>query len=105
MSDKPYLIAADFLLTASKISMEEAMLKRLADASNRRKQIVDLLEAWAERRAEALLLEWFLSHGKELMATLTLSSRVAGTLPELPERIGPLSPEEFRASLKCLVDS
>lgn len=105
MSEKPDLIAADFLLTASTVSMEEAMLRRLADVSNRRKQIVELLEAWAEGRAEALLLEWFLKHKKELMATLTLSPSVGGQLPALPAKTGTLSPEEFRESLKCLVES
>lgn len=105
MSDKLDLMATDFLVTASNVSMEEALLRRLADASNRRKQIVELLESWAEGQAEALLLEWFLKHKKELMATLTISPSVAERLPALPARTGTLSPEEFRESLKCLVES
>lgn len=99
-------IAMDFLLSASKTSLEEAMLNRLADVSNRRKQLVELLDEWAERRAETLLLEWFLSHGNELMATVTSTPRVTETIPLLlsaqPRRI---SATELREKLARLLES
>jgi hypothetical protein len=99
------MVPLDFLLTASKKSLEDAMLNRFSESSNRRKQILELLDSWAERRAESLLLTWFLNHGNELMATITLPPRVTEVIPLLRARAGPLSAEEFRDSLRSLVES
>lgn len=106
MPKNPELIPLDFLLNASKMSLEDAMLNRLADASNRSKQIVELLETWAERKAEVLLLQWFLSHGNELMATVTLTpTLLTEGKTYRSDKSAPLSAEEFRERLRSLVES
>jgi hypothetical protein len=106
MADDSQLIAFDFLLTASKISLEDAMLRRHADVSNRRKQLVELLDKWAESHAELLLLEWFLTHGNNLMAAVTQSPRLTELAPLcLPEKPGPISSSELRERLISLLDS
>lgn len=106
MADDSELIAFDFLLSASKISLEDAMLRRNADVSNRRKQLVELLDKWAETRAELLLLEWFLAHGNKLMAAVTQSPRVTELAPLLlPAKPGPISATELREGLVRLLNS
>lgn len=99
-------IAFEFLLHGSKMSLQDAKLSRLADVSNRRKQIVELLDEWAERRAEALLFEWFLTHGNELMAAVTMPSTITTIEPmRLPSAPGPISALELRERLQCLLNS
>lgn len=105
MAPESKQIAFDFLLTGSKMSLEDAKLARLADVSNRRKQIVELLDEWAERRAEFLLLEWFLLHGNELMAAITAPPITALAPLLLPAKPGPMSGEEFREKLGRLLES
>jgi len=91
VSDKVEIMPVEFLLTASKKSIEDAMLNRFSDSANRRKQLLELMDLWAERRAETMLLVWFLNHGDELMGTITLSPRVTEVVPLLRTRAGPLS--------------
>lgn len=105
MSEKMELMAVDFLLNASKRTIEDAMLNRCADSANRRKQILEMMDSWAERQAEQMLLTWFLDHGSELAATITLPPLVTESKPVLRVRTGPLSAEEFREVLQSLVDS
>lgn len=83
-------IALEYLLTGSETSLQNAMLARLADAKNRRKEIIELLDKWVEKEAEAMLLQWFLEHGEALAGSLVR--------PELMR-------EDFRESLKSLLKS
>jgi hypothetical protein len=99
MAEDSGLIAFEYLLNGSERSMQNVLLSRLADARNRQKDLVELLEKWAERRAEALLLEWFLKHGDALMAAVASSSKVT-EIKRLPD-----SPEEFRETLRNLLES
>ncbi|HXT74631.1 MAG TPA: hypothetical protein VN785_12330 [Candidatus Angelobacter sp.] len=66
--DSKHLI--DFLLTGSRSSTKNAFLMHLSEESNKRKQIVELLEAWAEERAQLIALEFFLAHGEEITSRL-----------------------------------
>lgn len=102
----PNSVSVDFLLNGSKLSMEEAMLRRLADASCRRKQLLELLDLLVECQAEVLLLEWFMEHGNALMGSVTASATVTQMeLPELPEKPSPMSATELRANLERLLES
>ncbi len=57
MAEDSGLIAFEYLLSGSQRSLENVMLNRLAEARNRQKELLELLDKWAERRAEAMLLE------------------------------------------------
>jgi hypothetical protein len=109
MADDPKLIAFEYLLGASKCSLQNAMLHRLADAQNRRKELFELLDAWAEKRAEAMLLSWFLERGEELagsLGSMTRSPRVTEIQRLVPaEKPGPQKSLDFRETLRSLVES
>jgi hypothetical protein len=96
----------EYLLYGSQVALENVVIDRLGDAANRRKELIELMDSWAEKRAEALLVEWFLKHGPELMALVTRSE----TITELqrlaePEKPGPQRLEDFRESLRNLLES
>ena len=91
--DETDLIALQFLITASKHSIENTMLNRMAESQNLRKDIQKLIEDWIDRRAEARLLEWFMEHGDELSAGLNA-----------PE-VQPVTSKELRDSLRRLLNS
>jgi hypothetical protein len=104
MADDALLL--EYLLGCSETSMQNVLLNKLNDARNRQKELTELLERWAEVRAEALLFEWFGKHGPELMARVTRTQ----TITELqrlaePEKPGPQRLEDFRESLKNLLES
>ena len=102
MNEKPELIALEFLLGGSETSLENVLLNRLADVRNRRKEIIELLDSWAERQAEAMVLEWFLKHGAELVGSVTRTV----TVTELQRLSDPAeTSEDFRESLRKLVKS
>ncbi len=99
MADDSGLITFEYLLGGSQRSLENVMLNRLADARNRQKELIELLDKWAERRAEAMLLEWFLKHGDALMAAVAKSPKVT-EIERLPDSL-----EEFRETLRNLLKS
>lgn len=106
MADDSKLIAFEYLIGGSKTSLENAWLNRLADARNRRREILQFLDQWAEREAEALLLEWFLKHGEELMGSLTRSPKVTEiTRLRAAEKPEPITAGELRETLKTLLNS
>lgn len=106
MADEIELVSLEYLLGGSKTSLENAMLNRLADERNRRKELVELFEKWAERRAQAMLLRWFLEHGNELMGSVTRSATVT-EIKRLPaeKKPSPISAGDFRETLRTLVNS
>ncbi len=67
----------EFLLTGSRSNLKGAFLARLGEESNKRKEIVELLEAWAEARAQLIALEFFLAHGEEITSRLDREERPA----------------------------
>ena len=92
----------EYLLSVSKVGMENMLLDRMADAQNRRKEIMELLDKWAERRAEALLIEWFDKHGAELVGSVTRTV----TITELQRLSGSEeTAEDFRETLRNLLKS
>jgi hypothetical protein len=50
----------EFLLSASKNSLQSYELSRLAHASNLRKEIAALIDQWMEENAAAMLARWLL---------------------------------------------
>lgn len=50
----------DFLLTASRISLQSYELSRLSHAANLRKEIGNLLDQWLDENACAMLARWLL---------------------------------------------
>jgi hypothetical protein len=50
----------EFLLSASRNSLQSFELSRLAHASNLRKEIVALLDQWLEENAAAMLARWLM---------------------------------------------
>lgn len=105
MADNPELLPCEYLLGGSKTSLENAVLVRLADERNRRKELLELLEKWAERRAEAMLLRWFLDHGDELVGSLTGSPITEIKRMPAGEKPGPISATAFRETLRNLLNS
>src|SRR5450755_4890357 len=50
----------DFLLSASRISLQSFELSRLSHAANIRKEIFQLLDVWLEESSAAMLARWLL---------------------------------------------
>jgi hypothetical protein len=50
----------EFLLSASRNSLQSYELSRLSHASNLRKEITQLLDSWLEENAAALLARWLM---------------------------------------------
>jgi hypothetical protein len=53
----------EFLLTASRNSLQSYELSRLSHAANLRKEITQLLESWVEENSAAMLARWLIEHG------------------------------------------
>jgi hypothetical protein len=108
MPDDASLIALEFLLGASKDSMQDAMLNKMNEAARTRKEIMELLEKWSTVRAEALLLSWFLDHGDEVVGSATVANSPNVTeikRPDTPEKPGPHRAVDLRRELRRLLDS
>jgi hypothetical protein len=106
MADDTELIPFEYLLSGSTTSLENAMLRHLAEARNRQKELTELLNLWAESRATAMLLQWFLAHGDELMGSVTRPLTVTEIKPlEGPGKPGPIRATDLRESLRSLLDS
>ena len=60
----------DFLLSASRNSLQSYELSRLSHAANLRKEISALIDQWMEETSAALLARWLMEHReRELIAT------------------------------------
>ena len=82
-----------FVCFASKRSLDEALLARLAESRNTRKQIEELLDVWLTKSVEAEFLFWFSTHREEVGARL----KSAANPFRLPERFNrPLDPGRWR---------
>jgi len=58
----------DFLLSASRISLQSYELTRLSHAANLRKEIGTLLDQWLEENACAMLARWLMERRERLAA-------------------------------------
>lgn len=52
----------EFLLSASKTSLQSYELSRLGHAANLRKEMTALLNQWLEENAAAMLARWLMEH-------------------------------------------
>ncbi len=59
----------DFLLSASRASLQSYELSRLSHAANVRKEIIQLLEVWLEETSAALMARWLMEQREELACT------------------------------------
>jgi hypothetical protein len=56
----------DFLLSASRASLQSYELSRLSHAANVRKEIIQLLDVWLEETSAALLARWLVEQREGL---------------------------------------
>lgn len=63
----------EFLLSASRVSLQSFELSRLTYAANVRKEIIELLDVWLEETSSALLARWLMQH-RDRMAQEAVSS-------------------------------
>ena len=54
----------EFLLSASRNSLQSFELSRLSHASNLRKEIAQLLDSWLEENSAAMLARWLMEQGE-----------------------------------------
>jgi hypothetical protein len=59
----------EFLLSASRNSLQSYELSRLSHAANLRKEIAQLLDSWLEENSAAMLARWLMEHPKRLAAS------------------------------------
>src|SRR5579859_2847979 len=52
----------EFLLSASRNSLQSYELSRLGHASNLRKEVAPMLDQWVEELAAAMLARWLMEH-------------------------------------------
>src|SRR5690348_5967646 len=74
----------DFFLSGSRVTLKAAFLKHMSEERNKRKEIGDLLESWAEEKAQLIALEFLLAHGEELAAKIAEPPEAKSKLPAQP---------------------
>jgi len=71
----------EFLLSASRTSLQSYELSRLSHAANLRKEIAALLEQWIQENSEALLARWLIEQRERPLHLQEISS-AAEILPK-----------------------
>jgi len=66
----------EFLLSASRNSLQNYELSRLSHAANLRKEIAALVDLWVEENSAAMLARWLMEH-RERESTASASEQVA----------------------------
>jgi hypothetical protein len=62
-----------YLLECSEPGLHEFLLAQLARAANSRKELREVFEGWVESRALALLAEWLMEYGPQIVTLDTKS--------------------------------
>lgn len=70
----------DYLLAASRASLQSFELTRLNHAANLRQEIGALMDQWIQETSEALLARWILDHHKSLQSSPMSPTEVVRTL-------------------------
>ena len=65
----------EFLLSASRNSLQSYELSRLGHAANLRKEVAPMLDQWVEEIAAAMLARWVMEHRERELAAATDSDR------------------------------
>lgn len=60
----------EFLLSASRNSLQSYELSRLSHVSNLRKEIVALVDQWIEENSSAMLARWLMEHREREVAVV-----------------------------------
>lgn len=92
----------EFLLSASRNSLQSYELSRLGHVSNLRKEIVALVDQWVEENSSAMLARWLMENREREISTAQASAqppaRAAGEpsasdnfLPDLPPGRSPVN--------------
>ncbi|MBS1842407.1 MAG: hypothetical protein JSS69_10115 [Acidobacteria bacterium] len=69
MPNRHVLPPWEFLLSASRNTLQSYELSRLAHAANLRKEAGPILDQWVEELASAMMARWLLEHqGREILA-------------------------------------
>jgi len=69
MPNRHVLPPWEFLLSASRNTLQSYELSRLAHAANLRKEAGPILDQWVEELASAMMARWLLEHqGREVLA-------------------------------------
>ncbi len=75
----------EFLLSASRTSLQSYELSRLSHAANLRKEIGNLLDLWIEENSSAMLARWLMEHREHSVAVAEVPApaepRVNGSQP------------------------
>jgi hypothetical protein len=78
----------DFLLSASRTTLQSFEQSRLNHAANVRKEIVQMLDAWLAENSNALLARWLIERENQLSnavnAAATAPPACGGNLPAKP---------------------
>jgi hypothetical protein len=80
----------EFLLSASRISLQSYELSRLGHAANLRKEITALLDQWLEENASAMLARW-------LMEQRERPAKAPASAGEAPRKNGHAASHNFFA--------
>ena len=86
---------ADYLLAASRASLQSFELTRLNHASNLRQEIAALIDRWVQETSEAVLARWMLDHHQSLQPSPMSASDVIGTLTDPPASLFPEAPSSL----------
>lgn len=82
-----------YLFERSKARLHEFHVKQLNKSANSRKELLSVAQQWVEERAMALLAEWLIQHGEELVV---LASEPRKTEEEkMPDALPVAKPQRF----------
>jgi hypothetical protein len=74
----------EFLLSASKNSLQSYELSRLSHAANLRKEIGQLLDSWLEENSSAMLARWLMEQPRECRPPTSEAPQVSESRPVNP---------------------
>jgi hypothetical protein len=69
----------EFLLSASRTSLQSYELTRLSHAANLRKEIGTLLDQWLDENASAMLARWLMEQRERSFASSAIDSSSSGS--------------------------
>lgn len=74
----------EFLLSASRNSLQSYELSRLGHVSNLRKEIVALVDQWVEENSSAMLARWLMEHREREVAAADVPPAAASRTGATP---------------------
>ncbi|HSC44896.1 MAG TPA: hypothetical protein VLC94_03655 [Candidatus Acidoferrum sp.] len=89
----------EFLLSASRNSLQSYELSRLGLVSSLRKEIVALVDQWVEENSSAMLARWLMENREREVSAAQMSAQVSAQAPARAASADPSASDNFLPDL------